>query len=157
MFAADVNPHIDPFLYRQSNNRAKEIVAKGRGEFITLADGRSAVQLKPQAEEQGNKSIGRGNLVPFGRAYNPMIHPPSLNYEIPYAGDCRSVCLTRFRLRRREIDRKHVLMSRVRKVSARKIDFTAAQYLNLTRLHRGVAMPCSNVSSPSLDTTAQTA
>jgi hypothetical protein len=141
VFAADSNPHIDPFLYRQSNNRAEELVALGRGSFITLPDGRRAVQLRLQSEEQKQKSIGRGNLVPFGRVYNPMLHPPSLNYEIPHAGDIG-------------------IWRHVRKfirVSARKIDLTTAPYLSPTRSPRGVTTPHLHGSSSSLDTTSSLA
>jgi hypothetical protein len=127
VFAWDANPNVDRHLYPQSNRRAAEIVGSGRGEYIQLADGRTAVQLKASPVERAEKSIGSNNLVPFGRAYNPMMQPPSLHYEIPRAGDCRSICTRRFNLRSAKIigaGTRHVLLSRTRKVSARKIDFT---------------------------------
>jgi len=47
VFGWEDNPAVDHFRFRQSNKRAEEIVASGRGRFITLADGMVAVQLYP--------------------------------------------------------------------------------------------------------------
>lgn len=155
MFAWDANPTVDGFLYRQSNNRADEIVAEGRGAFIVLTDGRRAVQLLATKEERLEKSIGRNNLVPFGRVYNRLMKPPNLDYEIPHAGD--SGPMKRHGLRTATIaiadeffggaTLKKVIVGRTRKVSARKIDFTKA--LTNPLRHN---WPFRNVSS-SLDST----
>jgi hypothetical protein len=132
VFAWDANPTVDPFLYRLSNNRAQELVDEDRAEFVQLADGRRGVQLVASYEEKTAKSVGHNNLVPFGRTYNPMMAPPSLHYEIPRAGDGRTMCAARFGLRRQRIPSvvsAQVLTTRVLRVSSRKIDLTAASYL----------------------------
>lgn len=131
MFAWDANPLVDPRLYNISDNRALEMVAVGAADRVELDNGRWAIQLKPTREERSSKSVGTGNLIPFGRTYNRMMEPPTINYEIPRAGDCRSSCTRRFGLRRRNLigtGAISVLVSRTRKVSARKIDFTAIPY-----------------------------
>lgn len=125
MFAWDANVLIDSRLYNLPDEQAKEEIARGFAMRIFLPDGRWAIRLLPPQEQK--QKIGFNNLVPFGRSYNPMLHPPALHYEIPHAGDCRSVSLRRFGLRRAIVDQKHVLTSRTRKVSATKIDFTTIQ------------------------------
>jgi|SRR5579864_496521 len=87
------------------------------------------------------------SLLPFSRPTRPE---DKFHYEIPHAGDCRSVCIRRFRLRRKLEDGKHLLVSRVLKVSARKIDFTATAYLPPTH-PRGVNPSHPNAPSSSLD------
>lgn len=53
VYHADVNPAVDPFSYRLSDNRGKELVASGQGQFIALPDGRLAVQLfRKRAERE---------------------------------------------------------------------------------------------------------
>jgi hypothetical protein len=68
-------------------------------------------------------------LLPLGRVYNPLLRPPSLHYEIPHAGDCRTICLRRFGMRRFDRgEHEGRLGRRIVKVSGRKLDFTAAVY-----------------------------
>jgi hypothetical protein len=45
VFGWEDNPSIDRCRFKQSLNRATEIVSSGRGSFIFLPDGRKAVQL----------------------------------------------------------------------------------------------------------------
>jgi hypothetical protein len=71
VFAWDANPNVDRHLYPQSNRRAAEIVGSGRGEYIQLADGRTAVQLKASPVERAEKSIGTNNLVPIRSRLQP--------------------------------------------------------------------------------------
>jgi hypothetical protein len=62
VFAWDANPAIDPFCSKESNARAEEDVAAGRGFFFKLSDGRRAMQLfqtKAEAEEQ--RCVGARN------------------------------------------------------------------------------------------------
>lgn len=152
MFAWDANPLVDSRLYNISDNRALQEIGEGRADRILLRDGRWAIQLRPrpdQLEARREHAIGAGNLVPFGRTYNPAMQPPSLNYEIPHAGDCRSTGLRRHSLRRKRFahwDRemgdmilREVIVRRIIKVSARKLDFTAAPYHSTQ--HRGVIHP----------------
>jgi hypothetical protein len=146
VFAWDANPMVDSRLYRISNKQAAEQVAAGKADYIELADGRRAIQLRQTKEERASNSIGHGNLVPFGRTYNPLMQPPKLHYEIPQAGECRTVCLRRFKLRKVIVDGKHMLVRRTIKVSARKIDLTAAAYLTPAR-----TLSSPNVLSSSLD------
>ena len=89
VYAWDANPAVDPRLYRLSNNRAKALVLEEIADFITLADGRRAIQLRPKPEEVTAKSAARTCLVPFGRLFNKLMHPPSLNYPIPFVGALR--------------------------------------------------------------------
>ena len=152
VFAWDANPAIDRHLYPLSNRRAAEMVDEGRGEYITLSDGRTAVRKFASAEQRIEKSIGTSNLIPFGRSYNRMMEPPTINYEIPRAGDCRSICTRRFSLRRTTIDNRSVLISRTRKVSARKIDFTSIPYRSTQP--SGVTLSQPNASSSSLNSIA---
>jgi hypothetical protein len=119
VFAADANPCVDSFLYRQSDLRGQELVETGRAMFVQLADGRRAVQLLPTREEKAERAVGANNLIPFGRVYNPLMQPPSLHYEIPMAGD-KGIFARH---------RRHLI-----KVSARKIDFTAAAYMTPARV-----------------------
>ena len=124
VFAADANPCVDAFLYRQSNLRGEEIVSSGRGTFITLADGRRAVQLLPlkpkDAFEREIREVFRESaaLLPIYRCQNPLIAPEKLHYEIPMAND---LGLRRHNLRRRfdEDTNRGWLESRTIKVSAR--------------------------------------
>jgi hypothetical protein len=82
-------------------------------------------------------------LLPLGRVYNPLLQPPSLHYEIPHAGDCRTVCLRRFSMRRfgRADGKKQLgpLGRRIIKVSGRKLDFTQPP-LSMTRT-RALSIP----------------
>ncbi len=137
MFACDANPLVDSRLYNISDNRALEDIETGRAERIVLADGRWAIQLKPRPEEERERSIGRGNLVPFGRTYNRLMDPPSISYEIPHAGDLG--------IRRHGLySRDNVLLRSRIKVSARKIDFTAAAFMTPTRT---LTVPNASASS----------
>lgn len=125
VFAWDANILVDSRLYNVSDDCAEKEISDGCAQRIFLTDGRWAIRLLPLPEQK--EKIGKGNLVPFGRAYNPMMQPPSIQYEIPRAGDCRSICTRRYDLRTAKLvsaGTKHVLVSRTRKVSARKIDFT---------------------------------
>jgi hypothetical protein len=45
VYHADVNPAVESFSYRLSENRGKDLVSSGQGQFIELPDGRLAVQL----------------------------------------------------------------------------------------------------------------
>lgn len=63
--------------------------------------------------------------LPFSRPTRPE---EKFHYEIPYAGDCRSVCIRRFRLRRKQLigpGINSVLVGRVIPVSSRKLDFAS--------------------------------
>lgn len=85
VFAWDSNPATDRHSYKQSVARAEAIVDQGRGFFITLPCGRRAVQLFPSAEELRVHNSDK-HLVPFGRVYNKLMHPPNINYPIPAVG-----------------------------------------------------------------------
>lgn len=54
VYHADVNPAVEPFSYRLSENRGKELVASGQGQFIELEDGRMAVQLFRRRADREN-------------------------------------------------------------------------------------------------------
>jgi hypothetical protein len=110
VFACDANPLVDSRLYKISDKCALESIANGAAERVTLPDGRWAIRLLPTSQQKRDKSIGHSNLVPFGRAYNPLLRPPSLNYPVPHAGD-----VGMWRHFRRQIH-----------VSSRKIDFPQA-------------------------------
>ena len=86
VFAWDSNPAVDRYSYKQSVARAEAIVDEGRGFFITLACGRRAVQLNTPTEVLRKRSAGTKNLIPFGRVYNKLMHPPNINYPIPAVG-----------------------------------------------------------------------
>jgi hypothetical protein len=133
VFSWDANPLVDSRLYRISNKRAAEMVKAGEANDILLADGRRAIQLRQTQEDRVAKSIGHGNLVPFGRTYDPLMQPPSINYEIPHAGDLGM--------------RRH--FRRLIRVSARKIDLTAAAYMTPAR-----TLSSPNVLSSSLDSSS---
>ncbi len=108
-----------------------------------------AKEIQPCFDLRSNREIGfqlierkseriadTAAVLPFSRPTRPK---DKFHYEIPYAGDCRSVCIRRFRLRRKDLigaGTKSVLLSRTIRVSARKIDFTAAAYLTPTRVLR---------------------
>lgn len=62
VFAWDANPAVDPFAYKQSCSRADDIVVAGQGFFITLTDGRRAVQLFPPSDSERERHDHR-NLV----------------------------------------------------------------------------------------------
>jgi hypothetical protein len=79
-------------------------------------------------------------LLPLGRVYNPLLQPPSLHYEIPHAGDCRTICLRRFSMRRFDRgEHQGKLARRIVKVSGRKLDFTQPP-LTMTR-RRALSIP----------------
>lgn len=87
-----------------------------------------AIGFKLRQQEQVSSA---SSLLPFGRTYDPMMAPPGLHYEIPHAGDCRSVCIKRFDLRRSRETLVHgavkeTLVHRTIRVSSKKIDFAAA-------------------------------
>lgn len=131
VFAWDSNPAVDSHSHRISNSRAEDLVSRGFAEFVTCPDGRRAIQKKATPEQKMAKAIGLNNLVPFGRTYNPLLHPTALHYEVPHAGDCRSICLRRFGMRRHKLDtvadpRFGPLGRRIIQVSKKKIDFAAA-------------------------------
>ena len=88
VYAADANPAVDRRLYPLSKCRALQEVAVGISRLIMLADGRCAIQrLEAPCVDVSGEPIGRSNLVPFGRASNPLFPPSKLHYEIPHAGD----------------------------------------------------------------------
>lgn len=71
VYHADVNPAVEPFSYRLSENRGKELVSSGQGQFIELPDGRLAVQLfRKRAERE--QWIERFTEVARGRSSSPM-------------------------------------------------------------------------------------
>lgn len=86
MFSWELNPAVDRFSYRLSNRRAQDLVSDGDGFFLTLPDGRKAVQLYPPEEVLQERSA-RNHVLPFGRVLNKLMAPPSINYEIPAACD----------------------------------------------------------------------
>jgi hypothetical protein len=89
VFSWDSNPALDPFSSKESNARAEEDVAAGKGFFFLLSDGRRAMQLyqtKAQAEDQRCDSVGRNNLIPFGRVWDKLRAPNKLHYPIPAVG-----------------------------------------------------------------------
>lgn len=90
MFAWDVDPKADPFAFScsQSNRRAGLIVEEKQGRFITLPDGRLAVQKFPP-EEVLLERAARNCVTSLGRVLDKMMHPPSLHYEVPAIGDHR--------------------------------------------------------------------
>lgn len=110
VFAWDANVLVDSRLYNLSDKRAEEELSRGVAMRIFLPDGRWALRLIPKREEI---IPGFNNLVPFGRVYNPMLHPPGLHYEVPRAGD-------------HGLFRRH--FRKLVRVSRRKIDFTSSQY-----------------------------
>jgi hypothetical protein len=117
VYAWDSNPAIDRRLYPLSNNRAEQEVLDGISKFIVLANGRTAIQRLPPVERKPDvllpgESIGKGNIVPFGRVQNPFFMPQRLHYEIPMAND---IGLRRHNLYRR----KGKLLSHQIRVSAR--------------------------------------
>lgn len=66
------------------------------------------------------------SLLPFSRPTRPE---DKFRYEIPRAGDCRTICLRRYSLRHFvSEDKKVTIGRRIIKVSARKIDFTALAF-----------------------------
>jgi hypothetical protein len=76
VFAWDANPAVDHFLFKQSVAPAEEDQASGRGAFIARPDGRRALQLLPteaQPEDQRCDSVGRINLIPFGRIWDSSV------------------------------------------------------------------------------------
>jgi len=85
-------------------------------------------------ERRSSERIADGAaLMPFSRPTRPE---DKFRYEIPHAGDCRSSCIRRFRLRRHRVTTAgshEVLLSRTIRVSARKIDFTAPAFIPATR------------------------
>lgn len=85
LFSWDANPMVDPRLCKQSVARAEAIVTEGRGKFVTLHDGRRAVQYFPPPEVLMERSA-KNNLIPFGRVLNRLMAPPSINYPIPACG-----------------------------------------------------------------------
>lgn len=85
VFAWDANPAVDPRLYKLSDERAESLVEEGDGQFIILLCGRRAVQLFPSEEVLQERSA-RNNLIPFGRVFNKLMAPPSINYPIPACG-----------------------------------------------------------------------
>jgi hypothetical protein len=89
VFAWDSNPAVEHWLFKQSNVRAQEDIAAARGVSITLPDGRKALQLLPtkaQIEDKRCDSVGRNNLIPFGRIWDKLRAPNKLHYPIPAVG-----------------------------------------------------------------------
>lgn len=72
VYHADVNPAVEPFSYRLSDNRGRELVASGQGQFIALADGRIAVQLFRRRADQ-EQWMERFAEVAEGRAPMPFL------------------------------------------------------------------------------------
>jgi hypothetical protein len=88
----------------------------------------------------------RTSLIPFSRPTRTDEH---FHYAIPHAGDCRSICPKRFGLRTKRVTAPGtnlIFTTRTLKVSARKIDFTAAAYMTPARV-----LSNSNVGLFSLD------
>lgn len=85
VFAWDANPMVDPRLYKLSDERAEAKVNEGGAKFIMLPCGRRAIQLAPSPEVLMERSA-RNNLIPFGRVFNKLMAPPSINYPIPACG-----------------------------------------------------------------------
>lgn len=76
-------------------------------------------KLKVSPEQLRDKE----SLLPFSRPTRPE---DKFRYEVPHAGDCRSICLRRYSLRRfKHGEQKGKLGRRIIKVSARKLDFTS--------------------------------
>lgn len=85
----DAIPGVDRRLYPLSANRAEELVRDGRGAFVTLANGRRAVQKLAPVEILAERSA-RNILTPFGRGPVGKVNaPPKLNYPIPAVRDYR--------------------------------------------------------------------
>lgn len=82
------------------------------------------------------------SLLPFSRPTRPE---DRFRYEIPRAGDCRTICLRRYGLRRfLTSDHKVSIARKIIKVSARKIDFTRPPYRTTPS---GLTMPLFEASS----------
>lgn len=84
-------------------------------------------------ERKSDRIADGAAVLPFSRPTRPE---DKFRYEIPHAGDCRSVCIRRFRLRRHRVaaaGAAEVLISRTIRVSARKLDFTAPAFLAANR------------------------
>lgn len=90
VFAWDKDPIADPFAFSclQSNRRAALIVEEQQGRFITLPDGRLAVQKFPPKEVLLERAA-RNCVTSLGRILDKMMDPPALHYEVPAVGDHR--------------------------------------------------------------------
>ena len=89
VFAWDSNPLETLPLYKLSCARAETMVQDGEAVFTTLSDGRRAVQLLPTKAHIDDKrcdSVGRNNLIPFGRIWDKLRAPNKLHYPIPAVG-----------------------------------------------------------------------
>jgi hypothetical protein len=84
VYHADTNPRIDPFSFRQSNNRAAELVARGEGRYITLSDGRQAVQLYRCRATRDNSWIERiETLIGTNSGKMPPLEVPGVFFRPP--------------------------------------------------------------------------
>ena len=83
-------------------------------------------KMVQQARQLWDGPFGVGNLLPFYKSQNPLMAPNKLHYEIPQAND---VGLRRHELRRQTIEGRSLLLRRIIRVSARKIDFAAAAHI----------------------------
>jgi hypothetical protein len=94
VYGSEQNPAVAHFLYRCSGSSGANMVATGSGVVIVDGDGRRAIQLI-LAPIRKQESVGRSNLIPFGRSPSPWCAPKPLHYEIPMAGD--RTCFARHR------------------------------------------------------------
>jgi hypothetical protein len=89
VFSWDSSPLVDAPIYKLSCARAETMVTDGEAVFTTLSDGRRALQLLPtkaQLEDKRCDSVGRNNLIPFGRVWDKLRQPNRINYPIPAVG-----------------------------------------------------------------------
>ena len=129
----------------------REFKAQKLGKFIE--NGRLFLFFKimaQKAKQLWDGPFGVGNLLPFYKSQNPLMAPQKLHYEIPKAND---LGIRRHGLYRQgstvwlegDARKKSLLLRHRIRVSARKIDFTAAAYLTPTR-----TLSSPNPSSSSL-------
>lgn len=85
VFAWDANPAVDRRLYPVSVTQAVSMLAEKRVQELTLPDGRRALQKLPPLEILEKRAAR--SLVPFGRVYDKLMHPPKLNYSVPAVAD----------------------------------------------------------------------
>jgi len=118
----------------------REFKRRSLGKFIE--NGKVFLFFKQAPKILHDGPLGIGNALPFSRRTDGSL----FHYEIPQAGDAGP--LRRHGLRRKNLvaaGHNSILIRRTIRVSARKIDFTAAAYLTPTRVLRN-----STTSSSSL-------
>jgi len=114
----------------------REFKARGLGKFVD--NGRLFLFFKMLRKQLWDGLLGTGNALPFARRQNPEMAPQKLHYATPMANDVG--------IRRHGLYRSADLLLRHRiRVSARKIDFTAAAYMTPAR-----TLSSPNPSSSSL-------